>query len=457
MRRRDALHTRVVTDERGYPTGLDCLVMPLWRARRTGGRGHPLSLTRQELAVLLRLCEVLFGPGWAPKDKEPTPPGLLASRTGKGAATDRLGLLLLVLSASPKGWLRLCPGTVDRERGRPAATVARLLGRSPSGGAKVLARLEEQGVAEVVRRERENAQGMKRKSRVRLLPVVDAHREQQQAVREARTGASPVFSHLPASAAGDLAPGETQKAEVTGAAEVEEPEIPDLPDTAELHADHAPVAEDSVCGAGSGGFSGSAVLECGGRRGGARTREDSPTVTEQPTSDGAAAAAAPGPGPLRGEKPNPLHLVNSAGQEGSSGVPGASGNDGGLAGRVPAPPDDLQVVLGPVQELWARLTRPGARAHLVRKIRGHLQVAAGVAGPDAAESVVAARLERRLCAQGGPHRVEDPVGWLLARGLPQRAECFERRCDEGVRLDTGGPCETCEVLAGDRRADREAA
>ncbi|MFC8270375.1 hypothetical protein ACFUIZ_32340 [Streptomyces cinereoruber] len=103
LRGTDALHTQVVTDHRGRPVGLGCLVMPLWRAHRSKEARRPLVLSKVELATLLRLIEALFGPGWSPEDKEPTPPGLLAGRTGKGAATDRLGLLLMVLNTPASG------------------------------------------------------------------------------------------------------------------------------------------------------------------------------------------------------------------------------------------------------------------------------------------------------------------------------------------------------------------
>ncbi|MEV5567839.1 hypothetical protein AB0L54_34040, partial [Streptomyces sp. NPDC052196] len=63
LRGSDAVHTQVVTDAKGHPTGLDCLVMPLWRAHHGGGAGHPLALTKAELATLLRLLEALFGHG----------------------------------------------------------------------------------------------------------------------------------------------------------------------------------------------------------------------------------------------------------------------------------------------------------------------------------------------------------------------------------------------------------
>ncbi|MEU5430707.1 hypothetical protein AB0H73_34595 [Streptomyces olivoreticuli] len=48
------------------------------------------------------------------------------------------------------------------------------------------------------------------------------------------------------------------------------------------------------------------------------------------------------------------------------------------------------------------------------------------------------------------------MGWLVGRGLPKRQMCGDVRCDEGLRLDTGGLCETCECLVGARRARRQA-
>jgi hypothetical protein len=87
--------------------------------------------------------------------------------------------------------------------------------------------------------------------------------------------------------------------------------------------------------------------------------------------------------------------------------------------------------------------------------RRELAAIAGVAGDTAAGQVLAGRLMRRLAVQGGPDAVTDPVGWLLVRGLPRRADCGDLRCDEGLRMDTGGPCETCASLVADRRGLRQ--
>lgn len=185
---------------------------PMYRAQYGGERRHVLALSRVELVVLLALIEALFAPGWEHKDGRTTPAGMLAARTGRGAATDRLGLLPMVLFSHSKGWLQLCSGSADSERGRPAATVARLLGCSPAAGAKVLSRLQEQDVLSVDRRE--TVSGLHSRSRVRLLPVAKANGI---AVREAREAADAVFSDLAGTASGDHeAAGEAVAAVVKG-------------------------------------------------------------------------------------------------------------------------------------------------------------------------------------------------------------------------------------------------
>ncbi|MGW0928199.1 hypothetical protein [Streptomyces sp. NPDC002644] len=48
------------------------------------------------------------------------------------------------------------------------------------------------------------------------------------------------------------------------------------------------------------------------------------------------------------------------------------------------------------------------------------------------------------------------MGWLIARDLPQRQQCGDARCDEGVLLDSGQACPRCEDRQVDRRARRNA-
>ncbi|MFD4659706.1 hypothetical protein ACFWP2_29225 [Kitasatospora sp. NPDC058444] len=62
----------------------------------------------------------------------------------------------------------------------------------------------------------------------------------------------------------------------------------------------------------------------------------------------------------------------------------------------------------------------------------------------------------RLHIQGGSALVTDPIGWLLAKGLPQRAECAHPACDDGLRLDTRTDCVTCEKQLTNRRSIRHA-
>jgi hypothetical protein len=456
LRRAGMLGSKAATNTYGHATGLECWVVPMYRAQQAGDRRHALALSRAELAVLLRLCEVLFGPGWAPKDREPIPAGLLAGRTGRGAATDRLGLLLMVLSTGSAGWLQLCPGTVDTDRGRPAATVARLLGCSPAGGGKVLKRLQKYGVADVVRQE--TGSGLNGRSRVRLVPVAEAH---GRVIREARQATEAVFSDLAATAFGDHEiGGDTEtlvNAGVSGAAESETAGSADLAASAHHHALHASVVTQVSSAAGDLGFSGEG-------RGGEGRLPDRAGAREDQAVDSDAAARLTllggAGGPLRGDKPKKSPVVEGGkGGErqsaaGQAAPVGTSGQSRQQRGRVPLPPVDLLTVLAPVQLLWARLDRPFARRLVEGAVRTELASVAGFAGRADAGEVLADRLARRLASQGGTAAVTDPVGWLIGRGLPQRAGCADVRCDEGLRLDTGGECATCEYVVNDRRAKR---
>ncbi|MER7764525.1 hypothetical protein [Streptomyces sp. NPDC097619] len=204
LREAGVVGTKVLKDHIGRTTGLGCWVVPAYRAQQAvarervagaavvdgcleelgrgagdglGGRAvsdreRALALGRAELAVGLRLCEALFAPGWEPKGREPIPAGLLGQRTGRGAATERLALLLMVLSTGRSGAVRLCPGVVETRRGRAAVTVGRLLGRSSAVGGRVLERLREAGV---VRTERVgNRSGLRGRGRVWVEAVVEA-------------------------------------------------------------------------------------------------------------------------------------------------------------------------------------------------------------------------------------------------------------------------------------------
>ncbi|MBZ4319230.1 hypothetical protein [Streptomyces huiliensis] len=52
--------------------------------------------------------------------------------------------------------------------------------------------------------------------------------------------------------------------------------------------------------------------------------------------------------------------------------------------------------------------------------------------------------------------IQNPVGWLIGRGLPQRQQRGEGRCDDGPLLDSGQECPFCEERQADRRAQRQA-
>ncbi|MFE5901190.1 hypothetical protein ACFQ67_27750 [Streptomyces sp. NPDC056488] len=436
------LGSNVATNAIGWATGLECWVIPMYRAQQAGDRRHPLALSRSELAVLLSLVTVLFGPGWAPKDKAPIPAGLLAGRTGRGAATDRLGLLLMVLTTGSAGWLQLCPGSVDTERGRPAATVARLLGCTAAAGAKVLKRLQEHGVADVVRKE--TGSGLNGQSRVRLVPVAQAHGV---AVREARRVADAVFSDLAGTASGDLESGETDGALVVtgieGAGQDGIAGSADLAATAQHHALHASGVTPAVPPQLSCGFSGEG-------RGGNHGLPDRACAGE----DG---------GPLRGEqrKKSPVVEGMNGGRGPVAGVPvrvvDGAGQGRQQRGRVPLPPEDLRAVLAPVDLVWARLERPAARRLVEAAARSELERVVGFAGRTDAPQVLADRLARHLETQmrlGKP--IADPVGWLIGLALPQRQQCGDVRCDDRVLLDSGQDCPRCEEKQADRRDQRRA-
>ncbi|MFB6946302.1 MULTISPECIES: hypothetical protein [unclassified Streptomyces] len=110
----------------------------------------------------------------------------------------------------------------------------------------------------------------------------------------------------------------------------------------------------------------------------------------------------------------------------------------------------LRVALGPVSWLWERLSgwqqdqvEEAAKAELAR-LEGLLAVRGG------APRLLADRLEET----GGEARVDKPFGWLIGRGLVRRPSCTDRRCDDGIRLDTGGECENCGNVVHIRRARR---
>ncbi|WP_345515870.1 hypothetical protein [Streptomyces yanii] len=460
LRGSGALRTRVVTDAKGHPTGLDCLVMPLWNAHHGEGATHPLALSKCEMATLLRLIEALFGPGWAPKDKEPTLPGLLAGRTGKGAATDRLGLLLMVLSTRTSGWLRLCVGSVMKRDGRGAATLARLLGCSPSGARKVLGRLTEAGV--VARERKATATRMKGRGRVMLLPIARAY-GRVLAPAEVLQGSEAAISQRPDGAVGDHAPAEAAGAlgtrKVHGAEAAEGAGDQERPDGAELHTDHASGVTPVIPLQLSGGFSGEG-------RGGEGRRPKRACVRENQATGGKGTAAGSRlqvaeVGPLRGENPKKSPVDERRKQQQQPAAVAAAvrltavgGGETQQRQGLGASLDlRLRVALAPVADLWERLSS-GQQAVARRAVRAALRVLGGIADEASAPQLLADRLTDRLQEAGGQALVRDPMGWLLGRGLVQRQACTDVRCDDGIRLDTRGDCPACTTMVADRRAHR---
>lgn len=456
LRERGVLGSNETTSAAGRMTGLECWVIPMYRAQHGGDRRHVLALSRVELVVLLKLIEALFAPGWADKDGRVTRAGMLADRTGRGAATDRLGLLLMVLSSNSKGWLQLCSGSVDTGRGRPAATAGRLLGCSPAAGAKVLARLQEQDVLTVDRRE--TASGLNARSRVRLLPVAQAHGV---LVREAREAAASVFSDLAGSASGDHeAAGDLVTLVVTGVEGSEpggEAGSADLSVAAHLHASHASVVTPGGSLSLSGGFSGEGRGGSGDLPDRACEREDQAVDAD---ADGRLTPAGGEGGPLRGEKPKESPVDERAGQRPAGAVAGgrpkASGWEKAQQQRRVGLPADLglRVALGPVSGLWERLSgwqqdqvEAAAKAE-VKRLAGMLEQ------PEAVPRLLADRLTDRLEETGGEALIDRPYPWLIRRGLVQRQACSDRRCDDGIRLDSGGECENCGNVLHIRRARR---
>ncbi|MER0476977.1 hypothetical protein ABR737_01160 [Streptomyces sp. Edi2] len=471
----------IVTDEAGQVTGLDIDLQPLREARE--GRGdHPMALTRRDLATLLRLSEAVIGPGWAPKDAPVTPEGLLADRQEKGAATDRLALLLLVLQTRPDGRVLMVGGSVAAGRGRAAATLARLLGCSVSGGAKVLGRLKKRGLVEVAR-EKSSAACFGR-SRLRVPAVAAAHNRTSDLDRgDARPeGGDTVADHQPApchcaepatpvlcgdgwaqesfddvmeglptgrpdAAPGDLdVPGSSEGLGIAGIDGLDaggERGFAERPDAGGLHTTHPQLAKDSTDSAGEVvGCSGSAVSGLGQLPERAGVDEDQPA--KSPVAE---AMTLPRQGsPLRGAQQIAMPV------EDFGRIPQQPVGRTRFAGTMQVP-EDLVVALAPVAWLWSKLGRTSTSRWLAGVVRRELARVRGLVGEELAERVLAERLERRLLLQG-TRPVTDLRGWLIRRGLPQRAGCWSHRCDDGVRMDTGGGCDSCDSLWGDRRALR---
>ncbi|WP_254389661.1 hypothetical protein [Streptomyces sp. AC550_RSS872] len=454
LRRSGVVDVETAEGEFGQDIGLKCKVLPMWAAH--GVVGHPLALAKKELATLLRLLEAVMAPGWVHRDGRVTPAGLLGSRTGRAAATDRLALLLLVLEARENGRVRQCGGTVNTRRGRAAATVARLLGCKASRGERVLERLEDRGLVQRVRVA--TASGLAHRTRLVVPAVAAAHgRDGIADAREDRLeAAEPEFSDPAVAARGSGASDsetdpQASNVPVAGEAGVTDPAL-----AAALHTDHPPVATPVVSLALCGGCSGEG-------RGGEGRRPEYACVRED-GSMGASAADQPpqvdGPrGPLRGEQPEEFPVVEVRGSANPTArrvrLTVVDGESGPQRQRWSARLDDLRLPasLAPVAALWDRLSS-GQRAVVRRAAEQAVGVLSGLVDPESAPQLLSDRLADRLAETGGEALVREPVGWLLGRGLVQRQLCGDRRCDDGIRLDTRGDCPGCTAVTAERRAVR---
>ncbi len=120
-------------------------------------------------------------------------------------------------------------------------------------------------------------------------------------------------------------------------------------------------------------------------------------------------------------------------------------------------PEDLKVALAPVAWLWAGLGRASTGAWLAKTVRRELVRLRSFVGDGegVAERRLAERLRRRMDRQRAP--VQDLAAWLIRRGLPQNNGCWSNLCDDGIRIDSGGTCPSCDCQIGDRRGLRQIA
>ncbi|MFD8712015.1 hypothetical protein ACFV07_16325 [Streptomyces anulatus] len=452
LRRSGVVSVETAEGDYGQDAGLKCKVQPLWEAQNV--LGHPLRLVKKEYVTLKRLMQTLMGPGWKHRDGRVTPAGLLGTRTGRGAATDRLALLLLVLEARETGRVRLVGGTVDTKRGRPAVTVARLLRCTASVGERVLERLE--NLELVLRVRLRTGSGMPNRSRLMVPAVAAAHgRTVAATVQEDRAEAlEPEFSDPDVAAGPVPEPGSELESQVSGVLVTDEADVAEPDVAATLHTDHphlvTPVVDLSL----SGGFSGEGRGGQGRRPERACAGEDQ-AVDDEESAAGSVSAVAEG-GPLRGEKPKAFP-VGEGGEKRAAGVrPTVVGWDKAQQQRRVDLPVDLRlrVALEPVVWLWKRLSgwqqdqvEAAAKAELTQL------TGLGLA-PEGAPQLLAGRLTDRLAETGGEALVNEPYGWLMSRGLVQRPACSDPRCDDGIRLDTGGDCASCGNVIHSRRSQR---
>ncbi|MFJ2575001.1 hypothetical protein ACIOYT_31870 [Streptomyces halstedii] len=445
-------------------TGLECKVLPLWAAQDVVG--HPLSLAKKEYATLQRLVEAVMAPGWKHRGGRVTPAGLIGTRTGRAAATDRLALLLLVLEARETGRVRQCGGTVDTKRGRAAATVARMLGCTAAAGERVLERLEDREL--VLRVRLKTGSGMPNRSRL-MVPAVAAAlgRTVADDVQEGRAQApEPEFSD-PDVAAGPSGTTETETdSQVSGVPVTDVTGVADPDVAAALHTDHphlvTPVVDLSL----SGGFSGEGRGADGRRPKRAGAGEDQAVDGE--TAVARTGSPVAGGGPLRGEKPKESSVDERVGQRTAGADAGRQPKAAGWEKaqqqrRVGLPADlRLRVALGPVSWLWERLSG-WQQDQVEAAAKTELAQLAGLGVAPGGYAAAAGRPAHR--PPGGDRRrgdgrqavpVADPPGSAPAVGLlaPQVRRRGSARHGRGLRelrqRHPPPPCLACPDRCGHR-------
>ncbi|MFJ4003820.1 hypothetical protein ACIPWL_10225 [Streptomyces sp. NPDC090023] len=481
LREVGAVASRVVRGDDGLPTGVEYRVEALWEARKDVGA--PLGLSKAELATLLRFMEELFAPGWG--ERCATPAGLLVKkgRRGRGAASDRLALVLLAFHARSDGRVPLVGGPLAKEvahLGRAAVTLARMLGCDVPVAAAVLGRLAAVGAVT-------SASG-----RLVVPAVAAAHRTaavaEDSAELESPSSAAPgptgdttgcirCAGHEEADvlvvegdgwrqlswddfeeaegdcgtaprdlddADSDLFAGQTVFATFEGSRAAAEP-----------HTDHAVVADVRGEGAGGLGFSGEAAS--GYCRQPVRACEGGNSPALEDGLRGEVTVVDGGADPLRGEKPDLLLTKGESASAAASTLQAWRVSSGGPPPVWAQVPKGLERVLEPVAMVWGRLDRLTTRRYVTKAVRARLGEISGACGPEVdAQRVLRERLKRRL-AELGSVPVTDPVGWLVGRALPRRALCPDGRCDDGRRMDTRADCGACQMLVLDGRALRSRA
>ncbi|MFE0654590.1 hypothetical protein ACFVZH_39370 [Streptomyces sp. NPDC059534] len=476
LRASSAFGYRTLRNSQGHPVATELELLPL-RDARAAAVAHPLAMLNQrDLATLLRLCEAVFCPGWKPKEKPETPPGFMAGQRGKGAATDRLAMMGLVLNARRDGRMRMAPGRVAEGFGRADATVARLMDRCVSVGAAVVSRLQGAGLVDcgeggdrlsvpAVAAAFTRCRGALASSAVKLTRDQGSRPDgESSSCARCSHGAGEASENIPLSGDGweqpsfddalvdaedafrDQSSGSKSFMQVAEGAEGSGGSI----GPALFHATHPPVVELLGSSAGSMGCSsGEAALGSRGLPERAYGHEDSDRMRSGDRPGGSLG------GPLRGENPGEVLAAGAGGRLASQVTLQAWLAVTGGPPRVWAQlPVRLEPVLEPVAMVWGRLERRSTRTLVTKAVQGRLREILAACGPEVdAERILRERLKRRLREQGSVPII-DPVGWLMGRGLARRSVCPDLRCDDRVRMDTRAGCPACQFASLDARALR---